>query len=81
MQAERKARRAVELEEARLLYQLAELQDLAWEPKDDGFVFSREEIKVHTERYHRLNLAKKGDGPYRKKNNLVEITRSAPRAA
>jgi len=35
-----KADRAAELEEARLLFQLADTQGLAYDPKKDGFVFS-----------------------------------------
>jgi hypothetical protein len=81
LQQKRKAEEATELEEARLLYQLADTQGLAYDPKQDGFVFSLQFIKAHTERHHRLLLAKRTEGDYRKKNNLAEITRTAGKAA
>ena len=58
VQAERKAREEAELEEARLLYQLAEIQGLTYNPQDDGFVFSLAKVKAYTDRFHRLNQAK-----------------------
>ena len=69
------------MEEARLLFQLADTQGLAWDPRADGFVFSLPSIKTHTHRHHRLLLAKRTEGDYRKKNNLTEITRTAGKAA
>src|SRR5277367_2900342 len=68
MQEKRKADQAAELEEARLLFQLADTQGLAYDPKKDGFVFSAQFIAAHTERHHRLLLAKRTEGDYRKKN-------------
>ena len=81
LQEKRKAEKAAELEEARLLFQLADTQGLAYDPKKDGFVFSLQFIKAHTERHHRLILAKRTERDYRKKNNLTEITRAAGKAA
>jgi hypothetical protein len=81
LQARRKAHEAQELDEARLLYQLADSQGLAYDPREDGFVFSLQQIKTHAERHHRLILAKRTEQDYRKRNNLSEITRSAGIAA
>src|SRR5271167_3472375 len=58
LQEMRKAAEAAELEEARLLFQLADTQGLACDPAQDGFVFSPQFISAHTERHHRLILAK-----------------------
>jgi hypothetical protein len=81
LQEKRKADRAAELDEARLLFQLADTQGLAYDPRKDGFVFSLQFIKVQTDRHHRLILAKRTEGDYRKKHNLTEITRAAGKAA
>ena len=81
LQAKRKAEKAAELEEARLLFQLADTQGLAWNPKQDGFVFSLQFIKAQTERHHKLILAKRTEGDYRRKHHLTEITRTAGKAA
>ena len=81
MQEKRKAAHAAELEEARLLFQLADTQGLAYDPQKDGFVFSLQFIKAQTERHHRLILAKRTQTDYRKNNNLTEITRTAGKAA
>jgi hypothetical protein len=81
LQENRKAAHAAELEEARLLFQLADTQGLAYDPKKDGFVFSLQFIKAQTERHHRRILAKRTETDYRKKNNLTEITRTAGKAA
>jgi hypothetical protein len=81
VQAERKAREAAELEEARLLYQLAEIQGLTYNPAEDGFVFSLAKVKAYTQRFHRLNQSKKLDLAYQKKHNPIEIPRAAAKAA
>jgi hypothetical protein len=81
LQARRKASEATELEEARLLFQLADTQGLAYDPKKDGFVFSLQFIRAQAERHHRLILAKRTETDYRKRNNLTEITRAAGKAA
>src|ERR1700722_7767573 len=81
LQEKRKADKAVELEEARLLFQLSDTQGLAYDPKKDGFVFSVQLIRAQAERHHRLILAKRTEGDYRKKNNLTEIARAAGKAA
>jgi hypothetical protein len=81
LQEKRKAYEAAELEEARLLFQLADTQGLAWDPRKDGFVFSLQFVRAQTERHHRLILAKRTEGDYRKKHKLTEITRAAGKAA
>jgi len=81
LQEKRKAEAAAELEEARLLFQLADTQGLTYDPKKDGFVFSLQFIRAHTERHHKLILAKRTERDYRKKHNLTEITRAAGKAA
>ena len=64
LQAERKAKRAEELERARSYSQLNKLQGLPYNPADDGFVFSNAEIDRYTEQYHRARLAKREDLTY-----------------
>jgi hypothetical protein len=64
LQAERKAKREAELEDARHLSQLSKLRHLPYEPAEDGFVFSNAEIDAHTERYHRLALARSENFTY-----------------
>jgi hypothetical protein len=81
LQEKRKAAHAAEMEEARLLFQLADTQGLAYDPRKDGFVFSLPLIRAHAERHHRLILAKRTESDYRKKHNLTEITRAAGKAA
>ena len=81
MQAERKARREAELEEARLLFQLAETEGVAFDPAADGIVFSLEEIKRYTERFHRLNRAKKTERDYLAKQNPPKPVTQTRRAA
>ena len=81
LQAERKARREAELEEARLLYQFAEMQGVPYDPKADGIVFSLAEIKAYSERHRRRNLAKMSERPHREDNNPVEIPRASRKAA
>jgi hypothetical protein len=81
LQAKRKASHAAELEEARLLFQLADTQGLVWDPRKDGFVFSLQFISTQAERHHRLILARRTEGGYRKKNNPPEIARTADKAA
>ena len=81
LQEKRKAAAAAEREEARLLFQLADTQGLAWDPRKDGFVFSLQSIRAQTERHHKLILAKRTESDYRKKNHLTEITRAAGKAA
>jgi hypothetical protein len=81
LQAKRKADEAAELDEARLLFQLADSQGLTYDPKEDGFVFSLQRIKAHAERHHKLILAKRTEQDYRKRKNLTEIIRVAGKAA
>jgi hypothetical protein len=81
LQEKRKTHEATELEEARLLFQLADTQGLTYDPKKDGFVFSLQFIRAQTDRHHRLILAKRTETDYRKKHNLTEITRAAGKAA
>jgi hypothetical protein len=72
LQENRKTHQEAELEEARLLFQLADTQGLAYDPKQDGFVFSLAFIRAQADRHHRLILAKRTEGDYRKKNNLTQ---------
>jgi len=81
LQANRKANEETEQEEARLRFQLADTQGLTYDPKKDGFVFSLHQIRVRTERHHKLILAKRTERDYRERNNLREITRAAGKAA
>ena len=81
VQANRKADHATQLEEARLLFQLADTQGLMFDPKKEGFVFSLQFIRTQTERHHKLILAKRTETDYRKKHNLTEITQVAGKAA
>ena len=81
LQEKRQAAHEAELEEARLLFQLADTQGLTYDPKKDGIVFSLPFIKAQTERHHRLILAKRTEADYRKKHHLTEITRTAGKAA
>jgi len=81
LQANRKANEEAEQEEARLLFQLADTQGLAYDPRKDGFVFSLHQIRVRTERHHKLILAKRTERDYRERNNLTEITKAAGKAA
>ena len=53
MQEERKARHAQELEQARMLYQLAEAEGQDYDPQQDGFVFSLPELKAAMDLFHR----------------------------
>jgi hypothetical protein len=73
LQAERKALRAAQLEEARHFSQLAKLQDLPYEPAKDGFIFSNDEIDAYTERYHRRFLAKSEDVTWRTTRGPVRV--------
>src|SRR6185312_1997399 len=57
LQAERKAKRETDLNEARLLRNLAEQKHLPYEPAADGFVFSNDEIDRFADRRQRLHLA------------------------
>src|SRR5579863_10036437 len=76
MQEKRKTEEATQREEARLLFQLADSQGLAYDPAEDGFVFSLHSIRAHAERHHRLLLAKRTETDFRKRNNLTEISRT-----
>jgi hypothetical protein len=56
LQAEREARRAAEMEEAKRLLQLSEMRNLPYEPSKDGFVFSVNEIHRAIDLQRRLEL-------------------------
>jgi hypothetical protein len=77
LQAERKAERAADLDDARLLSQLAKLQHLPYVPAQDGFVFSNAEIDRHTDIFHRLQLAKDHGLTYRRHAKLYELPKAA----
>jgi hypothetical protein len=69
LQAERKAQHDTDLDNARLLSQLAQLRNLPYIPAQDGFVFSNAEIDRFTERFHRLQLAKNENYTYWKERS------------
>jgi hypothetical protein len=77
LQAERKDEQARLLEEARQLSQLAALQHLPYLPASDGFVFSNAQIDTHTNRHHRLQLAREEETAYRKHANLYILPQAA----
>jgi len=77
LQAERKAKSDADLEEARLLSQLAELKNLPYNPAADGFVYANSEIDRYTERVHRLKLATEENYTYRKdRSGLWELPKA-----
>ena len=76
-QAERLAKREAELENARLLSQMAKVQHLPYLPTEDGFVFSTDEIDRHTALHHRLRLAKKEEFKYMQRFHLLELPEEA----
>jgi len=59
LQTERKAEHAIQLEEAALLAQLAESKGQTYDSKQDGFVFSTQEIARYIDRQRRLREAKR----------------------
>jgi hypothetical protein len=77
LQTERKAQRAADLDSARLLSQLAKLQNLPYSPSADGFDFSNAEISRYTEQFHTLELAKGSNMAYRKRANLWDLPKAA----
>ena len=78
LQAERKAKHDSDLNEARLLSQLAELQNLPYNPAADGFGFANAEIDRFTERFYRLQLAKEETTAFRKRANLRAMPVTPP---
>jgi hypothetical protein len=72
MQEERKARHAQELEQARMLYQLAEAEGQDYDPQQDGFVFSLPELKAAMDLFHRGVKAKRRH-PLAKGEHLLEF--------
>jgi hypothetical protein len=81
MQEERKAKRAHDLEQARMLYQLAETEGQDYDPQQDGFVFSSPELKAEMDLFHRTVRATKGDIHWRRENNLLEFPPLTKKAA
>ncbi len=77
LQTERKARRAADLDSARLLSQLAALKHLQYSPAQDGFEFSNAEIDRYTDRYHRLQFAREEEKAYQWQTNLRNLPRAA----
>ncbi len=73
LQAERKARHDADLDDARLLSQLAVLQNLPFNPASDGIVFSNDEIDRYRDRFHRLELAKYRAPGYQKHIKLFDF--------
>jgi hypothetical protein len=68
LQAERKAKHEKDLEEARKFFQLAEINNIPWDPAADGFVFSNDEVATYTGRYHRRVAARQADIRYEHRN-------------
>jgi hypothetical protein len=83
LQAERKAKHDADLNDARHLSQLAELQGLPYDPSADGFVYANSEIDLYTDRFHRLGLAKGQNLTYRQHVNLLVLPKlpGLPKAA
>ena len=69
LQAVRQAKRAEDLDNARLLSQLSKLKNLPYFPAQDGFVFSNQQIDTYTDWFHRLQLAKEENLTYRKQRS------------
>ena len=67
-QADREAKRLAELEEARILYEFSKTRELPWQPSDDGFVFSTEQIELYTYRHHRKNQTDNDRNVYRNRH-------------
>jgi hypothetical protein len=76
-QAERKAQRAGDLDNAPLLSQLAKLQNLPYNPSEGGFHNSNAEIDRYTEQFHTLQLAKESNMAYRKHAELYDLPKAA----
>jgi len=60
-QTARLARRETEMKEARKLLQLNEMKHLPYNPKQDGFVFSNDQIHAAIDRERRLDRAGQTD--------------------
>jgi hypothetical protein len=73
LQAERKAKHDTDLDNARLLSQLAELQNLPFYPASDGIVFSNDQIDRYKERFHRLDLATSRNSDYQDHIKLYKL--------
>jgi hypothetical protein len=70
MQADRLAEEAKAMEEAQQLLQLAEKRGQNYDPKSDGFLFSKEEIYAAISRERRLNHAANSDFNKWQRKNL-----------
>jgi hypothetical protein len=57
LQAERKAQRQAEMEQAKKLHLLTEVKGQQYDPNKDGFVFSNDEIRAAIDRDRRLQRA------------------------
>jgi hypothetical protein len=78
LQAERKAQFQKDLDEARKFYQLAELNNIPWNPAADGFIFSTSEIAKYTDRYYRWEAALNANLKYaRTKSAPSEVPKAA----
>ena len=56
-QSERRATEAAQLRDAAALYQMDQKQGLPYNPAEDGFVFSNEDIQTYIHRSERLDDA------------------------
>ncbi len=68
LQAARIAKREAEMKEAKKLLQLSEMKGLTYQPLNDGFVFSNEEIHASIDKERRLHRA-----------NLTDFSRHKPK--
>ncbi len=65
VQADREAKLLKQQESARSLLYYHKLRDLPWQPADDNFVFSTDEIEYNASRFHREALGKRDVYRYR----------------
>jgi hypothetical protein len=78
LQAERKAQHERDLEQARKFFQLAEIKDIPWNPADDGFIFSKDEIARHKDRHYRRIAAAEANVTYsRRQSRPKEVPQAA----
>ena len=69
LQAERKAKHEQDLEEARKFFQMAEINDIPWNPAADGFIFSNDEVARYTGRHYRRMAAADANVTYRRRQS------------
>jgi len=78
VQAARHAKHEKDLEEARKFFQLAEINNIPWDPAADGLVFSNDEVARYTDRYYRRQAAAEANFGYkRKQSGPKEVPKAA----